>query len=788
MADFVDMLSPEGEVFEVPSDRVGAALDEGFRLSDGGPPLAAVVDMVSPEGETFEVPSDRVAAVSAEGFRLARDVAVERAHEGVGETVATFAEGVGRGVSLGFDAPVVGLEGVGTWLGNKLFEATRPDDEGRAPVSLDASIDEQKRMLSERREAHPYAAGTGELVGVVAPMIATGGASGLARGAITPAASLARGATGFAQGLIQGTGAIAKVGRLVTAGVVEGAAYGASREVNESYLRGDYEGVAEKALAGAGQGALWGGAVSGALGGASELAQKAMRLARKYIPSAADFASGRAFKAAVGGTRQKAFDQAVRAGGWQAVGKTALDEGIVTAGSSLDDIAAKASVLRAEVGRSVRDLVGQIDEAGKLPDTGKIAQRIWDEVVAPLKESKITAGMADRLEGTLAGVFDELTDPAKRHTFQSLWEQRKVLDTLLQYERKSVSPIMAEMQTARRVYESAFADLAEEAQVGGAAWKAAYREAKRRYSHIAVIDDVAQDGIIQRAKNNMISLNDTISGAATGAVGMLSGGPIGAVSAVAGALGHKILRERGDAFLAGTLYRLGSHATSAQEAVRAASRLPLLTRQAAQSAVQKGVTVEWGNNHNRALQEAIDLGDRDSEVSQDARGYLHLVEQDDPQLAAAVGAQIDRRAEYLRAKAGPAVDLGVESLDDLARLSLARHLEAARSPQAALARASTGDATAEDLEALKALTPRLFAEFRRKALAQLATHTGEIDPETAAQLSRVLGVPVRRSQGPAYAGAMQRLAAQTARAKAPSTAQSKAPAGMATRSQEVSGL
>jgi hypothetical protein len=293
MSDMVDLVSPSGATYEFPPDRVDAAIAEGFRLpGDGGAPstAASLVDMVSPSGAVYEFPFDRTEEAVSQGFRLASDVAAERAHEGIGETAATFAEGVGRGASLGFDAPVVGLEGVGSWIGNKLFEATRPDDEGRASVGLDQSIDEQKRMLSERRQAHAYAAGAGELVGVVAPMIATGGASGLARGAITPAASLARGATGFAQGLIHGTGAVAKVGRLVTAGVIEGAAYGASREVNEAYLRGDYEGVAEKAIAGAGQGALWGGAVSGALGGASEIAQKAMRLARQYIPSAADFA------------------------------------------------------------------------------------------------------------------------------------------------------------------------------------------------------------------------------------------------------------------------------------------------------------------------------------------------------------------------------------------------------------------------------------------------------------------------------------------------------------------
>jgi hypothetical protein len=168
-----------------------------------------------------------------------------------------------------------------------------------------------------RKEAHPVASGLGTVAGIVAPIVASLGtatpealaagaaeAGGEALGAgaqaaktaftagdlLNPVAAVGKvGSTiseaaapqitkalgGLSKSMPMTAQAIAKGGAGALAGSAEGALYGLGNQIDEHAL-GDPEALGEHLMAGIGNGALFGGTLSGALGVAAPFAKKAM--------------------------------------------------------------------------------------------------------------------------------------------------------------------------------------------------------------------------------------------------------------------------------------------------------------------------------------------------------------------------------------------------------------------------------------------------------------------------------------------------------------------------------
>jgi len=220
----------------VPNEAVSDAIASGKFEAPGG----ANVAVTTPQGRVVQAtPEDLAAAGASGGLRPATTgelgTAEERAflqqeHGGAGGVAGAFVEGA-------VDAATLGGYGAAT----KLLGGPDYTDERAA-----------------RREVHPIAATAGDIAGTVAPALLSGGAGAAGTAARLSPAGLASRAgdlvvkAGRAGGLIEGAAA-AGAGY-----AVEGALYGAGHVLSESVLQ-DKELSAETFLAGAGQGALWGG-------------------------------------------------------------------------------------------------------------------------------------------------------------------------------------------------------------------------------------------------------------------------------------------------------------------------------------------------------------------------------------------------------------------------------------------------------------------------------------------------------------------------------------------------
>lgn len=329
---------------------------------------------------------------------------------------------------------------------------------------------------------------------------------------------------------------------------------------------------AAQALAGAAQGAgtahgEGGDALSmlagGALGAAVPyvapyVAQGAKALARKVLPNFENLMNERAYKALVGKTSIGSVRKAGDVAGARELGRSALDEGIVSTGSTAEQQAERAALKRSEVGQRIGGLVDDLDSAGAQPSPRALAARVRQQAIDPLKNSAVTREMGNALEGKLANVLGELDKgtTGQYKTFRSIWDDRRKWDALLGYEKQSASPMTAELRAARAALEQGFSDNAE--QVAGSSWREAYQPAKKLYSHVAQADDLAQEALNGKLANRLVSPSDHYLAGIGAAAGATAGGPLGAsAGAVLGAVGNKLARERGSSAVAGALYKFG---------------------------------------------------------------------------------------------------------------------------------------------------------------------------------------------------------------------------------------
>jgi hypothetical protein len=731
------------------------------------PAPSGAVDLVDQTGAIVNADAENVPRLLQSGrYRLASEgeslAAVDEATYGDSELRAGV-EGAARGLTLGASDYVIGAIGG----------------------------DEAKRDLAKRQQYNPVSAGIGEGVGIVGGALLTGGAAG----ALAPAAQLARAgraAEGLAGGLravqaLEAGGTLARAGagaiRLGTQGALEGALYGAAKAVDDDYLH-DHEITAERVALGAGLGALTGGAFGAGAGVLGTLGKAGI----DSLPSLDRIMGDRAAKAVVGRTNKRAVEAMERLGGPEAFGQAMLDEGIVTARSTMDDIAAAASAKREEVGQTIRQLVGQIDDSGVRPDTLEIARRIQDEVIDPLKSSPITREIGNNVEAKLSPTMAELESPdGQWSNFQSLWEARKKWDELLAHERKNVSPALEEMRQARRVWEDSFSQLAEEAI--GPEWRQAYQTAKQRYGRIAFASDQAQEAIQSRLANRFISPSDYgIGSAAAVGTAALSGSGIG--SLVTGFLGsqvNRVARERGSAFIAGSLYaakNARSLALAGEQAIEGASAglMARVVRGAsnATAAMQSTVPVlgvqlstRDAKSYDEAAKRIAELQDPNSAARQAMNANMLPIREQSPEMADALTAHVQRTADFLATKVDPprvSAEMFGQARQtqrgrDKAR-ELQRYARAAQDPQGAVKRIGDGTATREDTESLKALYPRLWARLAAR-IATDATRAGKM-PSYAARraMSRTLGVPVDRAQSPEYVAWLQSLVGASDEAQA----------------------
>lgn len=220
------------------------------------------------------------------------------------------------------------------------------------------------------------------------------------------------------------------------------------------------------------------------------------------------------------------------------------------------------------------------------------------------------------------------------------------------------------------------------------------------------------------------------------------------------------------------IQRLAQAAVKQQQAVTEAAEqtIKVLTGAAAPRALKAAVSAR---NILASVNRARALQDPNSPESARLRQATNELAHDDPNFANVMAAKEQQKAAFIASKAGPAVDnsdpFGAKPapMDRITAGKLERYVAAVEDPGAALKRLANGQGTAEDLEAVQTVYPRLYESFAQLVQQQMAR--AKVPPTTRQrqQLYQATGIPMAREQQPDYVAWAQRMAQAEQEGEAP---------------------
>ena len=629
--------------------------------------------------------------------------------------------------------------------------------------------------------AHPYAHAGGMLGGAVAGAVLTGGEATAAEGegilgagrAILGAPSSIAGEFGAGAArastnvLGEGLGGrlLSKaIGGAVTGGT-EGAIFGAGSAYSDAALQ-DHELTAERLLAGAGEGALFGGLLGGGIGAGGELVSTGAKAGIEALGSKLEGVSGKLDdlsnelrysstgaktpeirKLEAGGlTTKEVGDWMNRELGGYNGGKMPLtQEGILTAAQkAADDYGAR-------VGSKVQELDAAAAAKGAQPDAAKLINRLEQEVYEPLakklgqdaaaaKVRNVIDQASSRL-GLARNEAGELVAMAPTK-YSDLYTVRKELDDLAWRGRKVLdeSNVTAELRNARRVVDD---ELRTQGQaVAGDEWRTSFDAANRGVRMATKVTDATEKSMARTAGNRGISLTDTIAGA----TGLASFGPTGL--ALAGA--NKLLRTYGDAVGASLLGKL-----SKMEAIRAAS-------DAVDSKLRSGVKgfltgKGTGTGTGAAIATSLfkERSDRIGELAGDPRAMTQAATMNHADVAPEIAGQYATKSAaavaYLNQQlprgfiiASPMTPHMTGELPRAQKVEWLQRLAVVQDPSVVISAMSNGTITQAHVDTLKAVYPRLYQSIQEHTMEGLTDMAAKGDLPSAPRrlaLGTLLDIP-----------------------------------------------
>jgi hypothetical protein len=754
--------APPPSAMEAPADPDAALQAELLMPADapqaGGPTRDAAgrVYVVDPSGQLGTVDEAELPTLG-EGYQLAAPDAVAQQVEaekyaGLGQGAAAFGEGVAQGATLGGYGAV-------------------------APALFGEEYGQERLARAEHRPGLELA---GEITGAVGSALASGGAGGTAGVArFLPAAMEANLGAKLAAHLgtkaaAWGAGKAGVLGARVIATGLESAADMAVRQVLDDAANGDVDVTAERMLDSAWDGLATGSALElgmAGLGAAGRVSAEGIRKAAgalgEMVGSAGDVAGSLAYKAAVGRTSVASQRLAARHGGGKEIGQTLLKRGLVQAGDTVEDIAERLPAAREAAGEELGALLNEVADAPI--SRGDVWSRIEQDVIAPLDKAG-TKDVADAVRRKLAGSGIQETLAAEGDmALGELHQLRRSIDSRPDLKWGAAGPNAPDLTTeamrdVRRTIEGAFEEASDAAATakGVEGFGKQLKQAKREYAHLALAADQAEQGALAREGRNMLGLNDVLAGVA----GAASLGPAG----FAGSVVSKLARERFEATAASLLYK-GARRADAPGSLMGrfvddAAKTELAVRNNADSTVRNifaperrralrvAATLTAGREVDKALERAVALQDPESRESQALEVALGQVAKTDQALAASIRGQMKARSDFIAGKIPPAVDpsdpMGLVPARQDARTARKnnRYVIAAMNPQAALERLSAGQGSPEDLETLKALTPRLYQIYTQRVMESVGKQRRKPTIRERMRLGYLLQMPMDRASTP----------------------------------------
>jgi len=287
-----------------------------------------------------------------------------------------------------------------------------------------------------------------------------------------------------------------------------------------------------------GIGALTGGALSGLGTAATKAAQ----------PKLEKMAASRAAKATGADILKPSRRIERMPGGREAYGKDVLEQGIVTAGKSVPQIAETAKAQEARQGEIIGKIYQKFDEiaGGKVPDgfMEKMIAKIQKEVINPLRKTAAKSDMADRLESAYVNRLAQMVDEGYQPSFQGLHDEVRGLADKAYTPSGIDKPLNEQLQKIQRIMRGALQEQAGKLK-GGGDLVDLLKQANRKYSIATEAAKTAGEKITRMDTNRMFSLTDYISGAGGLALGGAYGGVEGMLTGATLGILNKLKRERG---------------------------------------------------------------------------------------------------------------------------------------------------------------------------------------------------------------------------------------------------
>ncbi len=343
-------------------------------------------------------------------------------------------------------------------------------------------------------------------------------------------------------GTILGAAATPIPGLGASKGIVSGMLKGAGGGAAQGFLQnpGDIKGEVDPLQLGdRASNAAKGAAIGGAAGGVTEVAKKGLRALARGPETLKEVATGSAVKAS--GAILKDFRSLEGKGKTNELGEFALDKGLVKAGDTIDDVAAKADALRQDAGSRLskiykgvvedfnKDGVAEGISSAEKTDLSRIGfnpARDKDQII-----SEVSKAMGNQ-EGKKAAVkrlsdyFDQLIEDHGDNTLDPKLAQdiKTEVDKVAGWAR---NPLTKEPATesaykeARRIISKKIdEDIDRLGKLSGNNEALSQlKQANKDYGNAKQIMSMATDKAQRALANRRVSLTDTIASGAGGIAG-----------------------------------------------------------------------------------------------------------------------------------------------------------------------------------------------------------------------------------------------------------------------------
>lgn len=215
-------------------------------------------------------------------------------------------------------------------------------------------------------------------------------------------------------------------------------------------------------------------------------------------------------------------------GGREAYGKDVLKQGIVTAGKNVPQIAKEASRQEEKYGKAIGKIYERLDKiaGGEVPQDfmGRLIEKLYKDVIAPLRKTAAKQPMADRIEQAYVGRLAQMVEEGYQPSFKQLHEEITGLSDIAYTPTGIDKPLNKQLQKVKNIMRGEMQKEASTLDAGPQLMKK-LKENNRKYSVATEAAQTAQEKATRMATNRGISLTDYITGAGlAGAGGATMGG------------------------------------------------------------------------------------------------------------------------------------------------------------------------------------------------------------------------------------------------------------------------